>query len=70
MPTEFLNTADADYDARSDASLSPALAEKTGPSPMVWISPLSCMTEENIRITGPSWQPPPEAVTGVVWCAS
>lgn len=35
-----------------------------------WIAPLSCVTEADISVTGPSWQPPPEAVTAVVWCAS
>lgn len=38
--------------------------------PPTWVAPLSCVTETDIRATGPSWQPAPEAVTGVVWCAS
>lgn len=36
----------------------------------VWVAPLSCLTETDIRATGPSWLPSPEAGTGVISCAS
>lgn len=36
----------------------------------VWVAPLSCLIETDIRATGPSWLPSPEAVTGVISCAS
>lgn len=38
--------------------------------PLTWVAPLSCVTETDIRATGPSWLPAPEAGTGVVSCAS
>lgn len=38
--------------------------------PLTWVAPLSCVTETDIRATGPSWLPAPEAGTGVISCAS